>query len=69
MHMQATSRKTETKTGEFRATRPLGQCAQTLRVHQLIAALHSLDDRTLSQIGIERDEIERFAHAEVAHNL
>jgi uncharacterized protein YjiS (DUF1127 family) len=69
MHMQATSMKTTADAAKSRAVRPLGQCAQILRIHQLIVALHSLDDRTLSQIGIERDEIERFAHAEVAHNL
>ena len=43
--------------------------AQKQRIHRLVDALQSLDDRTLSQIGIERDEIERFARAEVVHNL
>lgn len=54
--MQAISKRTET-------------FAQKQRIHRLVDALQSLDDRTLSQIGIERDEIERFAHAEVVHNL
>ena len=54
--MQATSRRTET-------------FAQKRRIHRLINALQTLDDRTLSQIGIDRDEIERFARAEVVHNL
>jgi uncharacterized protein YjiS (DUF1127 family) len=43
--------------------------AQKQRIHRLVDALRSLDDHTLSQIGIDRDEIERFAHAEVVHNL
>lgn len=43
--------------------------APTGCIIRLTAALQSLDDRTLSQIGIERCEIERFAHAEVAHGL
>lgn len=43
--------------------------AHKSRIHRLIGALQSLDDRTLSQIGIERDEIERFAHTDVAHIL
>ena len=43
--------------------------ANKRRIRRLIDAMQSLDDRTLSQLGIERDEIERFAHAEVAHIL
>lgn len=43
--------------------------ARTCRVRRLIDALQSLDDRTLSQIGIERCEIERFAQTEVAHRV
>jgi uncharacterized protein YjiS (DUF1127 family) len=43
--------------------------AQKQRIHRLVDVLRSLDDRTLSQIGIDRNEIERFAHAEVVHNL
>lgn len=35
------------------------------RIRRLIDALQSLDDRDLSQIGIERREIARFARAEV----
>ena len=56
MHMQVVSRRKES-------------FAQKQRIHRLVDALQSLDDRTLSQIGIDRDEIERFAHAEVVHNL
>jgi uncharacterized protein YjiS (DUF1127 family) len=43
--------------------------AQKQRTCRLIDTLQSLDDRTLSQIGIDRHEIERFAHAEMVHNL
>ena len=43
--------------------------AHKRRVHRLIDALQSLDDGTLSQLGIARDEIERFVHAEAAHIL
>lgn len=43
--------------------------AHKRRIDRLIDALQSLDDRALSQLGIERDEIERFAHVEVAHIL
>jgi len=67
--MQATSRKTDLDSGISCVPRQPSQRAQTLRVRRLAVALHSLDDRTLSQIGIDRDEIERFAHAEVVHNL
>ena len=56
MHMRLTAKRTET-------------FAQKQLIHRLIDTLQSLDDRTLSQIGIDRDEIERFARAEVVHNL
>lgn len=67
-------------TASSRSRRKVSACllrteqAQALSAHKrrtdrLIDALQSLDDRTLSQLGIERDEIERFAHAEVAHVL
>jgi uncharacterized protein YjiS (DUF1127 family) len=51
----------------LRAEQAQAQSADKRRIDRLIDALQSLDDRTLSQLGIERDEIERFAHAEVAH--
>ena len=51
------------------AMQPQAPSAQERRIRRLIGALQSLDDHTLSQIGIERREIERFAHAAVAHNL
>ena len=68
------------ETAPSRSRRKAGAClfrteqAQVLpankrRIHRLIDALQSLDDRWLSQFGIERDEIERFAHAGVAHIL
>ena len=68
------------ETASSRSSRKAGACllraeqAQVLsankrRIHRLIDALQSLDDRWLSQFGIERDEIERFAHTEVAHIL
>jgi uncharacterized protein YjiS (DUF1127 family) len=66
MRAQATLMKAQTN---LQATSPQLRLLQTMRLRRRIAALQSLDDRTLSQIGIERDEIERFAHAEVAHNL
>jgi uncharacterized protein YjiS (DUF1127 family) len=66
MRAQATSMKTQTN---LQAISPQFRLLQMMRLRRRIAALQSLDDRTLSQIGIERDEIERFAHAEVAHNL
>jgi uncharacterized protein YjiS (DUF1127 family) len=53
----------------LRTEQALALSAHTRRIHRLMGALQSLDDRTLSQLGIERDEIERFAHAEVAHIL
>jgi len=66
MRSQAASMKMQTNP---RATSPQLHLLQTMRLHRRIIALQSLDDRTLSQIGIARDEIERFARAEVAHNL
>jgi uncharacterized protein YjiS (DUF1127 family) len=69
MHAASTSTRTQTDARRSRATQPQIPFTQRMRIHRLIDALQSLDDRTLSQIGIARDEIERFAHAEVAHNL
>jgi uncharacterized protein YjiS (DUF1127 family) len=67
MHAASTSTRTQTNARRSRASPPQTLSTQRMRIDRLIDALQSLDDRTLSQLGIERDEIERFAHAEVAH--
>ncbi|MDQ8727090.1 hypothetical protein [Bradyrhizobium sp. LHD-71] len=46
-------------------TRPVAK----RRILHLVGVLQALDDRTLSQIGIARCEIERFAQAEIVHGL
>jgi uncharacterized protein YjiS (DUF1127 family) len=47
----------------------LSPSEQRRQIHRLMLALHSLDDRVLAQLGLERTEIERFAQAAVAHGL
>ena len=46
--------------------RPQMRSAQKRRIGRLIEVLQSPGDRTLSQIGIARDGIDPFAHAEAA---
>jgi hypothetical protein len=44
-------------------------CAQNTRIRRLVDALQFVDVLTLFQIGIARDEIDRFAHTKVARAL
>lgn len=48
---------------------PRTPSARERQIRRLADVLHALDDRALAQIGLERTEIERFAQADVAHNL
>ena len=62
------SSRSRRKTGAclLRTEQPQILAANNRHMHRLVDVLQSLDDRTLSQLGIERGEIERFAYAEVA---